>query len=254
MGTPSISPTSGSWTSADGQGRTRGGGSPETACCRRMSTRSSSMPVISAPAPFATSPRRSRSLPGSWSVGLSGTKGCRDRTSTTSRSRFAGRPTSGDLGSQGLDLPSHGTHRGLRLHRRPRTLPHSSRIRPANDREESRNDGNCRATECAGHSADSSVPPGSSSGLWDTLKVETRVRTPLGLPAETRHRQSRLHPCQGADMGSGARHQWRWGALGGPGCTSLVPHSSRSRRDDAAAGRSRALRFGPTSRRTRRRR
>ena len=34
------------------------------------------------------------------------------------------------------------------------------------------------------------------------LKVETRVRTPLGLPGETHHRRTRLHPGKGADTGT----------------------------------------------------
>jgi len=65
--------------------------------------------------------------------------------------------------------------------------PHtaSSRIRPANDRETSRNDENGRSIEFAGQEPDSRIVPGSEIGPGNTLKVETRVRTPLGLPPPT---------------------------------------------------------------------
>jgi hypothetical protein len=56
----------------------------------------------------------------------------------------------------------------------------SSRIRPANDRETSRNDGNGRSVESAGQEPDSAIAAGSEIGSENTLKVETRVRTPLG--------------------------------------------------------------------------
>jgi hypothetical protein len=36
----------------------------------------------------------------------------------------------------------------------------------------------------AGQEPDSRIPAGSEIGLENTLKVETRVRTPLGLPAQ----------------------------------------------------------------------
>jgi hypothetical protein len=67
--------------------------------------------------------------------------------------------------------------------RRPRTrvlpqnrCPRSSRIRPANDRETSRKDGNGRSIESAGQVADSAIAAGSKIGPENTLKVETRVR------------------------------------------------------------------------------
>jgi hypothetical protein len=61
----------------------------------------------------------------------------------------------------------------------------SSRIRPANDRETSRNDGNGWSIESAGQDPDSDIGAGSEIGPDNTLKVETRVRTPLGLRGET---------------------------------------------------------------------
>jgi hypothetical protein len=64
-------------------------------------------------------------------------------------------------------------------------LPRSFRIRPANDRETSRNDGNGWSIESAGQEPDSAIAAGSETGLENTLKVETRVRTPLGLPGKT---------------------------------------------------------------------
>jgi hypothetical protein len=59
----------------------------------------------------------------------------------------------------------------------------SSRIRPANDRETSRNDGNGWSIESAGQEPDSAIVAGSEIGPENTLKVETQVRTPLGLLA-----------------------------------------------------------------------
>ena len=59
--------------------------------------------------------------------------------------------------------------------------PRSSRIRPANDRETSRNDRNGWSIESAGQQPDSAIAAGSEIGPDNTLKVETRVRTPLGL-------------------------------------------------------------------------
>jgi hypothetical protein len=44
--------------------------------------------------------------------------------------------------------------------------------------------GNCRSIESAGQASDSAIAAGSEIGLENTLKVETRVRTPLGLPGE----------------------------------------------------------------------
>jgi hypothetical protein len=64
--------------------------------------------------------------------------------------------------------------------------PRSSRIRPANDRETSRNDRNGWSIESAGQEPDSSIAAGSEIGSENTLKVETRVRTPLGIPGRTR--------------------------------------------------------------------
>ena len=70
----------------------------------------------------------------------------------------------------------------------PRIVEHSSRIRPANDRETSRNEGKRRAKNSQVQDPDSGIVAGSETGPENTLKVETRVRTPLGqldLPAET---------------------------------------------------------------------
>jgi hypothetical protein len=61
----------------------------------------------------------------------------------------------------------------------------SSRICPANDRETSRNDGNGWGIECAGQEPDWAISAGSEIGPENTLKVETRGRTPLGLQAQT---------------------------------------------------------------------
>jgi hypothetical protein len=49
----------------------------------------------------------------------------------------------------------------------------SSRIRPANDRETSRNDGNGWSIESAGQEPDSGIAAGSEIGPENTLKVET---------------------------------------------------------------------------------
>ena len=51
--------------------------------------------------------------------------------------------------------------------------PQSSRIRPANDRETSRNDGNGWSIESAGQRPDSSIAAGREIGPENTLKVET---------------------------------------------------------------------------------
>ena len=53
--------------------------------------------------------------------------------------------------------------------------PRSSRIRPANDRETSRNVGNGWSSESAGQEADLGNVPGSEIGPENTLKVETRI-------------------------------------------------------------------------------
>ena len=68
--------------------------------------------------------------------------------------------------------PQHRSHR-------------SSRTRPANDRETSISDANGWSIESAGQAPDSAIAAGSEIGLGNPLKVETRVRIPLGLPAET---------------------------------------------------------------------
>jgi hypothetical protein len=61
--------------------------------------------------------------------------------------------------------------------------PRSSRIRPANDPETSRSDGNGWSIESAGQDPDSAIAAGSESGPDSTLKVETRVRI-VGTAAE----------------------------------------------------------------------
>jgi hypothetical protein len=63
----------------------------------------------------------------------------------------------------------------------PRTavVPHSSRERP----RDVKNDGNGWSIEPAGQESDLGIVAGSEIGLENTLKVETRVRTPLGLRA-----------------------------------------------------------------------
>jgi hypothetical protein len=55
------------------------------------------------------------------------------------------------------------------------------RIRPANDRETSRNGRNGWSIESAGQRPDSSIAAGSEIGPQNTLEVETRVQIPLGL-------------------------------------------------------------------------
>jgi hypothetical protein len=67
---------------------------------------------------------------------------------------------------------------------RPNSDP--SRIRPANDREASRNDENGWSNKCAGHEDDSRIAPGRWRGPGNTLKVETRVQIPLGLQGQSR--------------------------------------------------------------------
>jgi hypothetical protein len=61
--------------------------------------------------------------------------------------------------------------------------PRSSRIRPANDRETSRNDENGWSIESAGQKPDSGINAGNEIGPENTLKVETRVKNSLGPPA-----------------------------------------------------------------------
>jgi hypothetical protein len=56
-----------------------------------------------------------------------------------------------------------------------KSLPRSSRICPANDRETLRNDGNGRSIESAGQASDSAIAAGSEIGPENTLKVETRI-------------------------------------------------------------------------------
>jgi hypothetical protein len=51
--------------------------------------------------------------------------------------------------------------------------PRLSRIRPANDRETSRNDGNGWSIESAGQEPDSGIAAGSEIGSENTLKEET---------------------------------------------------------------------------------
>src|SRR6266508_2291175 len=113
--------------------------------------------------------------------------------------------------------------------------PRSSRIRPANDQETSRNDGNGWRIESAGQEPDSGIAAGSEIGLENTLKVETRVGTPLGLPAETHLRSSRLHPGQGADTGFQATPKRRSRTLSRLVRPPLVPHLSRRRRHHVTA-------------------
>jgi len=68
--------------------------------------------------------------------------------------------------------------------------PRLSRIRPANDRETSRNDGNGSSIESAGQEPDLGIAAGSEIGSENTLKVETRVQIPLGLPGNAQVRRA----------------------------------------------------------------
>jgi hypothetical protein len=68
------------------------------------------------------------------------------------------------------------------------------------------------------------------------LKVETRVRTPLGLPAETKDLRRRLHPSQGADTGLGHGHEPRSRGPGECQQPNLVPHLSRERTGNVTKG------------------
>jgi hypothetical protein len=74
--------------------------------------------------------------------------------------------------------------------------PRSSRIRPANDRGTSRNDGNGWSIESAGQEPDSGIAAGSEIGPGNTLKVETRVE----MPASRRHAATALPGKLFADM------------------------------------------------------
>jgi hypothetical protein len=71
---------------------------------------------------------------------------------------------------------------GLDQDRELKSLTRSSRIRPANDQDTSRNDRNGWSIESAGQEPDSANAAGSEIGPENTLKVETRVQIPLGLP------------------------------------------------------------------------
>jgi hypothetical protein len=73
----------------------------------------------------------------------------------------------------------------------------SSRIRPANDRETSRNGGNGWSIESAGQEPDSAIAAGSEFRPENTLKVETRVQIPLGLQARTCRSAPR---CSGGEL------------------------------------------------------
>jgi hypothetical protein len=116
------------------------------------------------------------------------------------------------------------------VRRPPRALasnrcPRSSRIRPANDREASRNVGNGWSIESAGQETDSSIAAGSEIGPENTLKVETRVQIPLGL-----RRSEAMSGCHGC----------KWPRIG----PAAYTHSSRSvcsRSTADRAGRSRVL-------------
>jgi hypothetical protein len=68
----------------------------------------------------------------------------------------------------------------------------SSRIRPASDRETSRIVANGWSNPSAGQGPDRCIAAGSEPGLENTLKVETRVRTPLGLRRQTCRSQAKF--------------------------------------------------------------
>jgi hypothetical protein len=118
-----------------------------------------------------------------------------------------------------------------------RVVPHSSRERPRGVKKRREPVSN----EPAGQRPDSTIVPAGESGPQDTLKVETRVRTPLGLPAETHRRSSRLHPGQGADTGFDMPQEWMSCGPGTPRHPSLVPHSSRERTGSVAKRRQERL-------------
>jgi len=84
----------------------------------------------------------------------------------------------------------------------------SSRIRPANDREMSRNDENGWSNESPGQGPDSGIAAGSAIRLENTLKVKTRVQIPLGLPADVGSSVSTLVKVQtwASDHGRSAGH------------------------------------------------
>jgi hypothetical protein len=109
--------------------------------------------------------------------------------------------------------------------------PRSSRIRSANERETSRNDGNGWSIESADQ--EPGIAAGSEIGLENTLKVETRVQIPLGLPGETHRQSSRLHPGQGADTGFQATPKCRSSTLrqAGPPASrpAFVPQTTSPR-------------------------
>ena len=88
----------------------------------------------------------------------------------------------------------------------------SSRIRPANDRETSRNDGNGWSIESAGQEPDSGIAAGSEIGSENTLKVETRVRTPLGLRSKAAGQRPYLclrSAARGSTRAARSRTRWR---------------------------------------------
>jgi hypothetical protein len=99
----------------------------------------------------------------------------------------------------------------------PRSSPttrtqRSSRIRPANDRETSRNDGDGWSIESAGQEPNSGIAAGSDVGPENT---QTRVQIPLGLPGNA---QVRTPDPLGAVEAVGTR-------------PAFVPRSLRTRRD-----------------------
>jgi hypothetical protein len=83
--------------------------------------------------------------------------------------------------------------------------PRLSRIRPANDRERSRNDGNGWSIESAGQEPDSGIAAGSEIGSENTLKVEARVQIPLGLRTENRRSTALFSALMGGEGGDWRR-------------------------------------------------
>ncbi len=115
------------------------------------------------------------------------------------------------------------------------SMPHrahalgSSRIRPAHDRETSRNDGNGRVAKCTGQGGDSRIAAGGERGPSDTLKVETQVQIPLGLRARAERR--RPAECLWPSLWPSSAEVSRFGILAG-GAASIGGGRHVARRRD----------------------
>ena len=118
----------------------------------------------------------------------------------------------------------------------PGAVSDSSRIRPANDRETSTNDGNGWIIEPAGQDPDWSIDTGSETGLENTLKVETRVRLDPLDPKTSQHAGECEFACETdpsvlrvlLKVKPGMGGNYSWVECGSCGTGWQVPHYAES--------------------------